>query len=467
MMFRQALLLLALVSSQVDGHGQMSRHLVTDDLSMVVVMADATTTQGPYYETDEDYINTSDMTAYATAGSPGVTEDRSTVLDGIPLELSITVYDLSTSSSGYANECGGVEVFLWHTDAAGVYSDVDQSRQRTEGTTGQNWLRAYQTTGQNGKVTFNTILPGWYTGRAIHYHVRLRYTGSNSWAATSQFLVDDSTLNLYETVSPYSSNNQQQTSLSRDNIYTGLSSSVRELLVLQLEGSVETGYTAEMELGLGSTGSSALCSEYASTPAPVTATTSSPTAEPTSAPTSAPTVTGMLPTVLPSTDLPTSTLTVSPTMSPSALPTTAGPTSTPTVLPAMSPTVLLSAEPTSTPTASPTMSPTVLPTTGLVTDVPTTESPSKSPSTLSPTGIPTKSPVVLPADEEEVSPTMSPTVSSTETTTTTTPPTTAGDSVSIPAGATGAESDGGANYLSANSLSFLLVSLSLLVACLL
>eukprot|EP00934_Nitzschia_sp_Nitz4_P003975 Nitzschia sp. Nitz4//scaffold180_size44305//39152//40087//NITZ4_007243-RA/size44305-processed-gene-0.46-mRNA-1//1//CDS//3329539479//3965//frame0 len=269
-MFRSAtLVLLAFFSTNVAGHGQMSRHLVTEDLSMVVVMADAETTQGPYYEEDSSYMNTNDLTEAATAGSTGVTEDRDSVLDGVPLELTMTVYDLSTSSEGYAEECGGVEVFLWHCDAIGVYSDVSKASQMTEDTTGQYWLRAYQTTARNGKVTFNTILPGWYTSRSIHYHVRLRYTGSTSWAATTQFLVNDTARSLFESIEPYASDTQQQTDLANDSIYNGLSSDVRDLLVLNMQGSVEAGFTAEMELGLGSSSSSALCtSDYDDTPAP-------------------------------------------------------------------------------------------------------------------------------------------------------------------------------------------------------
>eukprot|EP00934_Nitzschia_sp_Nitz4_P001645 Nitzschia sp. Nitz4//scaffold376_size14603//4637//5710//NITZ4_008919-RA/size14603-processed-gene-0.12-mRNA-1//-1//CDS//3329549655//1645//frame0 len=296
MLFRSSFILLSLFLGHVAGHGQMSRHLVAEDLSMVVVMASATTTEGPFDEEVEDYTYDSNMTAAATAGSPGVTADRSSVLDGVPLELTITVYDLSTSSSGYANECGGVEVFLWHTDAAGVYSSVEQSRQGTEGTETQHWLRSYQTTGVDGKVTFNTILPGWYRGRVIHYHVRLRYSGSNSWAATSQFFVNDTALDMYSSLSPYSSNTQRQTSLSSDGIYNRMSSAVADLLVLNMQGSVANGFTAEIELGLGSTSSAALCSEYVGTAVPVSY---SPVPSPTD---NAPTIAPATPTAAPTAD---------------------------------------------------------------------------------------------------------------------------------------------------------------------
>jgi len=33
-------------------------------------------------------------------------------------------------------------------------------------------LRGYQVSDANGKVAFTTVYPGWYSGRAVHIHVR-------------------------------------------------------------------------------------------------------------------------------------------------------------------------------------------------------------------------------------------------------------------------------------------------------
>eukprot|EP00934_Nitzschia_sp_Nitz4_P006710 Nitzschia sp. Nitz4//scaffold262_size27079//25283//26323//NITZ4_P3/40-3//-1//CDS//3329544760//6700//frame0 len=228
----------------------MSRHLVIDDLSMVVIMADASTTQGPYDEDEEDYVFTSDMTAAAKAGSAGVDEDRDTVLGGVPFNLTLNIYDLSNSSNGFANEYEDVEVYLWHCDAVGIYSAVDGSRQTLEDTDGQMWLRAYQVTGSDGQVTFQTILPGWYTDRVIHFHVRLRFQGADYWAATSQFFVNDTARALYEDLEPYVNDSMDQTSLSVDTHYLSLDSDVAEMLVVNMQGSVETGFASSFDLGL-------------------------------------------------------------------------------------------------------------------------------------------------------------------------------------------------------------------------
>jgi protocatechuate 3,4-dioxygenase beta subunit len=42
-------------------------------------------------------------------------------------------------------------------------------------TKGQNWLRGAQVTDANGKATFTTIYPGWYSGRAVHVHFNLSF----------------------------------------------------------------------------------------------------------------------------------------------------------------------------------------------------------------------------------------------------------------------------------------------------
>eukprot|EP00934_Nitzschia_sp_Nitz4_P008293 Nitzschia sp. Nitz4//scaffold16_size188269//85726//86682//NITZ4_P3/40-4//-1//CDS//3329538616//8283//frame0 len=244
------LLLFCLLTGQAAAHGRMSRHLRIDDLSMVVIMADAATTQGPYDEDVDDYAYTSDMTAATYAGSPGVDEDRAKVLDGIPINITITVYDLSNSADGYANEYEDVEVYMWHCDTSGVYSAVDSSRQTLEGTDGQQWLRSYQVTGSDGTVTFQTILPGWYDQRVVHFHVRLRFQGTDYWAATSQFFMNDTARALYEDIEPYVSDTMDKTDLLDDIHYNSLDSDVAEMLVVNMEGSVESGFSTSYKLGI-------------------------------------------------------------------------------------------------------------------------------------------------------------------------------------------------------------------------
>lgn len=122
---------------------------------MVALIQDATTTEGPYDEEESDYITDPDMTLAARAGADGVMVDRLSVLDGIPLEITVNVYGIGDRSATVATELEGVEVNLWHCDAEGVYSAAEQ-----EGTEGEKWLRGRQFTDADGSATFNTIVPG-------------------------------------------------------------------------------------------------------------------------------------------------------------------------------------------------------------------------------------------------------------------------------------------------------------------
>jgi protocatechuate 3,4-dioxygenase beta subunit len=67
----------------------------------------------------------------------------------------------------------GARVEIWHCDATGLYSDVAQNNTRN-----QEFLRGYQIADENGVVNFTTIYPGWYMGRAVHIHFKVRtYSG--------------------------------------------------------------------------------------------------------------------------------------------------------------------------------------------------------------------------------------------------------------------------------------------------
>ena len=64
----------------------------------------------------------------------------------------------------------GANVEIWHVDAAGNYSQYGTQ-------TTQTYLRGIQTTNSNGEVTFTTIYPGWYQGRATHIHLEVTING--------------------------------------------------------------------------------------------------------------------------------------------------------------------------------------------------------------------------------------------------------------------------------------------------
>jgi len=65
----------------------------------------------------------------------------------------------------------GAQVDIWHCDAEGNYSEYGGMRMQEKDYTKVSFLRGRQTSGAQGEVSFISIFPGWYPGRAPHLHV--------------------------------------------------------------------------------------------------------------------------------------------------------------------------------------------------------------------------------------------------------------------------------------------------------
>src|SRR5215475_9555051 len=179
--------------------------------TITCVAATPTVTEGPYWVDEKLFrsdIRTDPSTGVARAG--------------IPLTLSIAVQALAT---GGCSPVSGAYVDIWHCDAKGIYSD--ESTYNPGGgtgnvnTTGQRFLRGYQITDANGQVTFTTIYPGWYTGRTIHIHVRVRtYSGTTVLSNfVSQIFFDETINDAVLASSAYSRTTGRDTTNARDMVY--------------------------------------------------------------------------------------------------------------------------------------------------------------------------------------------------------------------------------------------------------
>jgi protocatechuate 3,4-dioxygenase beta subunit len=112
----------------------------------------------------------------------------------------------------------GAQVDIWHCDALGVYSDVED---RDSSTRGQQFLRGYQISDHEGVVRFATIYPGWYRGRAVHIHFKVRVPGQNGRLDefTSQLYFSDELTDRVHEAQPYAANRGQRLLNSRDMIF--------------------------------------------------------------------------------------------------------------------------------------------------------------------------------------------------------------------------------------------------------
>ena len=186
-------------------------------------------TEGPYFV--EEALNRSDIRSDPSNGA---------VKEGVPLRLVLRVSQVST---GACKPLQGAAVDIWHCDAEGVYSDV---RDRGFTTVGQKFLRGSQTTNLDGTVEFTTIYPGWYRGRTVHAHFKVRNsTDSQGYEFTSQLYFDDALTDQVYDQAPYSRRGQRDTKNGSDHIYQDGG----ERLTLQLT-SDEEGYTGTFSIGL-------------------------------------------------------------------------------------------------------------------------------------------------------------------------------------------------------------------------
>jgi protocatechuate 3,4-dioxygenase beta subunit len=88
---------------------------------------------------------------------------------GVPLRVDLRVIDgLTCKPSERAR------VDIWHADAQGIYSGYEgQGDKEDLSTVGQTFLRGTQFTDSKGAVSFKTVYPGWYVGRATHIHFKV------------------------------------------------------------------------------------------------------------------------------------------------------------------------------------------------------------------------------------------------------------------------------------------------------
>jgi protocatechuate 3,4-dioxygenase beta subunit len=188
-------------------------------------------TIGPYFV--DEQLNRSDIRSDSSDNS---------VKEGVPLTINIVVTNVASSS---CIPIEGAQVDIWHCDAQGQYSGVsDQGFD----TSGQDFLRGYQLTDSSGGVQFQTIYPGWYSGRAVHIHftIRTRAADGADYQFTSQLFFDDALTDQVHALEPYAGKGQRDTLNSTDNIFIGGG----DQLLLNLQGDNTNGYTGSMSIGL-------------------------------------------------------------------------------------------------------------------------------------------------------------------------------------------------------------------------
>jgi protocatechuate 3,4-dioxygenase beta subunit len=187
-------------------------------------------TEGPYFV--DERLNRADIRSDPADGS---------VREGLPLTLSLTV---SSVAAGKCAPLAGATVDIWHCDTAGAYSDA---RDPGFNTIGKKFLRGYQVTDAAGGVRFTTIYPGWYDGRTVHIHFKVRggAAAGRSYDFTSQLYFDDAYTDRVYARNPYARRGRRTVRNAGDGLFRDGGS---RLILPVVEN--DAGYAANFNVGL-------------------------------------------------------------------------------------------------------------------------------------------------------------------------------------------------------------------------
>jgi protocatechuate 3,4-dioxygenase beta subunit len=210
------------------GDGSVSDGLTTAPADAATCTLAPEVTEGPFWV--DEKLNRSD-----------VTDGQS----GVPLAITLNIVDSDDECSAYA----GATVDIWHANPDGNYSD-EPAGMGNDDTQGQTFLRGYQVSDAKGQVTFQTIYPGFYSGRTVHIHVRIRTFDGNSTTTnfTTQLFFDEATNNTVFASGNYSGGTRNTTNGS-DMVYAEEQQDGNILLV-PLTGSVANGYKGSVTVAL-------------------------------------------------------------------------------------------------------------------------------------------------------------------------------------------------------------------------
>ena len=164
----------------------------------------------------DENLNRSDVTQGAT--NAGVTQ-------GFPMRLQIDV--VSARGTGCL-PLAGVQVDLWQADALGVYSEFGPAA-------GTKFLRGFQVSDSAGRVTFQTIYPGWYAGRAPHIHLKARAVVASTgrpFEFDTQLFFDDEVNDTVLGRAPYNSRGARDTRNANDPAFGGRTATLVNLQLL-------------------------------------------------------------------------------------------------------------------------------------------------------------------------------------------------------------------------------------------
>ncbi|MCK7596234.1 intradiol ring-cleavage dioxygenase [Microbulbifer sp. CAU 1566] len=187
-------------------------------------------------ETEGPYPLTAVLSNSAMARSD-ITEGKT----GLPLTLVLNLVDVNNDCAPITN----ASVYVWHCDKDGRYSGYSQPGADERGTT---YCRGIQDVDSDGMVLFETIYPGWYSGRITHIHFQVFLFSSSTATATSQIAFPQEITEAVYDSTLYADKGQNSSvgSFASDNVFSdGVSYQLADVT-----GDLENGYVATLQVGI-------------------------------------------------------------------------------------------------------------------------------------------------------------------------------------------------------------------------
>lgn len=153
---------------------------------------------------------------------------------GIALLINLKIENKNNNCAPLPN----VLVDVWHCDKDGNYSEYGGTQMQQTDYTSVHFLRGRQTTNSNGEVSFISVYPGWYQGRAPHIHVEVLNDNGSSLLVTQIAFPENISSEVYSSTN-YAAHGQADTSNLKDNIFSD--SLTNELATIT--GNLTDGYT--------------------------------------------------------------------------------------------------------------------------------------------------------------------------------------------------------------------------------
>jgi len=163
-----------------------------------------------------------------------VSKDIRSDRTGVVMSANITIKNKNSNCAALA----GAIVDIWHCDADGNYSEYGGTGMQATNYGSVHFLRGRQTTDAKGLVSFTTIFPGWYSGRAVHIHVHI-YDGSGKSLLVTQIAFPAVVCEtVFTTATGLYKRGEADTNNDRDNVFgDGYANELASL-----SGSVSGGY---------------------------------------------------------------------------------------------------------------------------------------------------------------------------------------------------------------------------------